>query len=280
MNQPVRLTLVFLVALALQSCGGKQDESSGDAGAAAEAPPAAPAAMAQTGAPPGAAVFFITPVNGQTVSSPVTVKFGISGMAVAPAGDATPNTGHHHLLVDVELADASVPVPSDPNHLHFGKGQTETELELTPGTHRLQLVLGGRHLLRSGDYELTLTAEGHYPLTETITVGPEDSQSFDYQLQRLPGILSFDSRPAGAQVLILPMEIPPNYGTRYTSSFRDSYPLVAQRTDSLLAPFILDGIATDPALMQGDGIHPTASAQPTMVDNILPTVLEALDQSD
>ena len=63
-------------------------------------------------------------------------------MAVAPAGDTTPNTGHHHLLVDAELADARLPVPSDANHLHFGKGQTETVLELTPGEHRLQMVLG------------------------------------------------------------------------------------------------------------------------------------------
>ncbi len=92
--------------------------------------------------------------------------------------------------------------------------------------------------------------------------------------------LAQQSADAGARVMILPMEIPPNYGTRYTGSFRDSFPLVAERTDSLLAPFILDGIATDPTLMQGDGIHPTAGAQPAMVDNILPTVLEALDHSD
>jgi acyl-CoA thioesterase-1 len=92
--------------------------------------------------------------------------------------------------------------------------------------------------------------------------------------------LAQQSADAGAQVMILPMEIPPNYGARYAGSFRDSYPLVAEHTDSLLAPFILDGIATDPALMQADGIHPTASAQPVMVDNILPTVLEALQHRE
>lgn len=141
MNQPARFGLIIFVALALQSCGGKPDEADRESAAASDEQ-AALAVTARTAAPPGAAVFFITPVNGQTVSSPVTLKFGISGMAVAPAGDVTPNTGHHHLLVDVELADASLPIPSDTNHLHFGKGQTETELELTPGTHRLQLVLG------------------------------------------------------------------------------------------------------------------------------------------
>lgn len=92
--------------------------------------------------------------------------------------------------------------------------------------------------------------------------------------------LARQSKAAGAQVLILPMEIPPNYGARYTGSFRDSYPLAAETTDSTLAPFILDGIATDPKLMQADGIHPTAAAQALITDTILPTVLEALEDSD
>lgn len=141
MNQPARFTFALLVALALQSCGQEQDGAGTDTAATAPAP-AAPATMPRSPAPPGAAVFFITPMDGQTVGSPVTVKFGISGMAVAPAGDTTPNTGHHHLLVDAELADTTLPIPSDSNHLHFGKGQTETVLELEPGEHRLQMVLG------------------------------------------------------------------------------------------------------------------------------------------
>ena len=103
--------------------------------------------MPRTPSPPGAQVFFITPADGATVSSPVAIKFGISGMGVAPAGEMTPATGHHHLLVDTELGDASLPVPKDEQHLHFGKGQTETSLELAPGTHTLQLVLGdGNHV--------------------------------------------------------------------------------------------------------------------------------------
>lgn len=138
-------TAIFLcgVALALQSCGQQEPPAE----TAAPAPAAAPAAMPRSMAPPGSTVFFITPMDGQTVSSPVTIKFGVSGIAVTAAGDLTPNTGHHHLLIDTELADPSRPVPSDAQHLHFGKGQTETTLELAPGEHRLQLVLGdGNHV--------------------------------------------------------------------------------------------------------------------------------------
>ncbi len=92
-------------------------------------------------------MFFITPMNGTTVTSPVTVKFGVSGVSVTAAGDMAANSGHHHLLVDTELADPSMPVPKDAQHLHYGKGQTETTLELAPGTHSLQLVLGdGNHV--------------------------------------------------------------------------------------------------------------------------------------
>jgi acyl-CoA thioesterase-1 len=87
------------------------------------------------------------------------------------------------------------------------------------------------------------------------------------------------SRDAGARVILLPMEIPPNYGARYTSAFRDTYATVAEQGDTLLAPFILEGIATDPELMQPDGIHPTAEAQPLMLENVLPTVLQALGRS-
>ncbi len=87
------------------------------------------------------------------------------------------------------------------------------------------------------------------------------------------------SREAGAEVILLPMEIPPNYGTRYTSAFRETYAAVAEQSDALLAPFILEGVATDPDLMQPDGIHPTPDAQPLMLENVLPTVLEALGRS-
>ncbi|WP_428697970.1 DUF4399 domain-containing protein [Stappia sp.] len=96
----------------------------------------------RTPAPEGAAVYFITPQDGATVSSPLTVKFGLSGMGVAPAGVEKEMTGHHHLLIDQELEDYDNAIPADDNHRHFGGGQTETTVELAPGTHRLQLILG------------------------------------------------------------------------------------------------------------------------------------------
>jgi len=80
------------------------------------------------------------------------------------------------------------------------------------------------------------------------------------------------SQDAGAQVVLLPMEIPPNYGSRYTAGFRDSFTEVAASTGCVLAPFLLDGVATEPELMQEDGIHPRVEAQPLLLQNILPTL--------
>lgn len=135
MNRITAILLLALLGTLLQACGNDSQPAPG-------AKPAAPAEMPRSPSPPGAAVFFIQPTDGATVSTPVTVKFGISGMTVAPAGDATPDSGHHHLLVDTELQDPNQPIPKDDQHLHFGKGQTETTLELAPGQHTLQLVLG------------------------------------------------------------------------------------------------------------------------------------------
>jgi hypothetical protein len=94
-------------------------------------------------APEGARAYVISPKNGDTVSSPFVVQFGLKGMGVAPAGVNQPNTGHHHLLIDLaEMPDPSLPMPATDNLQHFGGGQTETELTLPAGTHTLQLVLG------------------------------------------------------------------------------------------------------------------------------------------
>ena len=98
--------------------------------------------MPRTPAPPGATVYIIAPASGATVSSPVTVRFGLTGMGVAPAGVANAKTGHHHLIIDSPTPDLSLAVPKDAKRIHFGGGQTETTVELTPGKHTLQLVLG------------------------------------------------------------------------------------------------------------------------------------------
>ena len=72
----------------------------------------------------------------------MVVRFGLSGMGVAPAGVEKDKTGHHHLIIDAELPSMDEAVPSDENHRHFGGGQTEISIELTPGSHSLQLLLG------------------------------------------------------------------------------------------------------------------------------------------
>jgi len=93
--------------------------------------------------PDNAAVFIMEPGDGSTVTSPVTVKFGITNMTVAPAGDNQPNSGHHHLLIDLTtLPDMTQPLPATEQIIHFGGGQTETTVELAPGEHTLQLLLG------------------------------------------------------------------------------------------------------------------------------------------
>jgi hypothetical protein len=92
--------------------------------------------------PTGAKLYFIEPKDGATVTGPVTVKFGLGGMGVAPAGVEKENTGHHHLLIDQKLVDPMASIPADDKHKHFGMGQTETTVTLAPGKHTLQLVLG------------------------------------------------------------------------------------------------------------------------------------------
>jgi len=99
------------------------------------------AQVPKTKAPEGAKVYIISPKNGDTVTSPFTVQFGLKGMGIAPAGVTSPNTGHHHLLVDVaQMPDLNVPLANNENIRHFGAGQTEAELTLPPGRHTLQLV--------------------------------------------------------------------------------------------------------------------------------------------
>jgi Domain of unknown function (DUF4399) len=88
-------------------------------------------------AAPATAVELLEPVNGATVSSPFKVRFGVKGMAVAPAGDVVANSGHHHLLINLDALPKGQAVPFSPVHLHFGKGQTETDVTLAPGVYKL-----------------------------------------------------------------------------------------------------------------------------------------------
>jgi hypothetical protein len=102
-----------------------------------------PTETARAAAPAGAMAYIQAPGDGATVRAPITVRFGLRGVGVAPAGVNLPNTGHHHLLIDVtEMPAVDMPLPATDAIRHFGLGQTETEIELPPGQHTLQLVLG------------------------------------------------------------------------------------------------------------------------------------------
>ena len=87
-------------------------------------------------------VYFINLEDGDRLESPFLIQFGLSGMGIAPAGTDRANTGHHHLLINVNDIDLSKPIPSSSNHIHFGGGQTESLVNLMPGDYSLQLVLG------------------------------------------------------------------------------------------------------------------------------------------
>ena len=159
------LVAVIASTTLLQACSDNSEDATKEAAAPAANAPAAtdhsnhmntddsaekPAAngITRSPAPEGAAAEIVSPANGATVSSPVKVVFGLEGMDVAPAGNEQDNSGHHHLLIDLEtLPDMGMPLPANDQVIHFGKGQTETELELEPGTHTLQLLLGDyRHV--------------------------------------------------------------------------------------------------------------------------------------
>ncbi len=165
MKLPKTAALPIVASLLLAACGGTEDSETNAVptteAPAAEAPAAESAAgLPRTPAADGASVFFITPVDGETVSNPISIEFGIESMSVARAGDATPDSGHHHLIIDAELPNLSMPIPANDNYIHFGDGSTSTEITLEPGTHTLRLLLGD-HLHVPHDPPVT---------SETITI--------------------------------------------------------------------------------------------------------------
>lgn len=97
-----------------------------------------------TPAPKDAYLYIGWPNDGEVLPAnrPFLVWFGLRNMGVAPKGVDRPNTGHHHLLIDSDLPDFDVEIPADRNTIHFGAGQTETMIELPPGEHTLQLIMG------------------------------------------------------------------------------------------------------------------------------------------
>jgi len=138
------LTCGFVLVIA--ACGGKSvdepiEAAKPDASAVVEEA-AEVATLPRSASVDGAKVFFISPADGATVSNPISIEFGISGMDVVRAGNNQPGSGHHHLLIDTELPNLGLPIPADEHHVHFGDGSTETEISLPPGEHTLQMLLG------------------------------------------------------------------------------------------------------------------------------------------
>lgn len=135
-----RLLPALLLLAPLAACGGK---STSEPAVEANAPEQPAASMpARTASAAEASVYFVSPVDGETVSNPISVVFGIEGMTVVAAGQDTPHSGHHHLLIDTGLPELGLPIPADENHIHFGDGSTATEITLPPGEHTLQMLLG------------------------------------------------------------------------------------------------------------------------------------------
>jgi len=140
----MRLAFVAtLLALSLAACGDTGTPSSHGAPHKEGAPSAG--AIPRTPSPPGAKVFLIEPKDGAVVKNPITVKFGVEGMKVVPAGTDEPDSGHHHLLIDTKLADYDAPIPADDQHKHYGKAQTEATIELPTGKHTLQDVFADKN---------------------------------------------------------------------------------------------------------------------------------------
>lgn len=96
----------------------------------------------RTPSPPGAKVFFIEPKDGAEVTSPVTVRFGVEGINLVLASSEVKLGSYHHILIDTKLDDVNAAIQINANQLRLGLEQTETSMELTPGKHTLQLVLG------------------------------------------------------------------------------------------------------------------------------------------
>ncbi len=112
----------------------------------------------------------------------------------------------------------------------------------------------------------------HQPELVIIELGGNDGLRGQppAQLQQNLAAMVQQSQKIGAKVLILGMQLPPNYGVRYTTAFANVFPKVANETGSALVPFVLEGIGGVPSMMQSDGIHPTAEAQPRLLDNVWP----------
>jgi hypothetical protein len=140
----IRRQMLYLsAASASLIAGGVAAQGTGAGTVAAASPQASTSGVPRTPAPKDAYVYIGWPLDGASVgSSRIKIWFGTRNFGIAPAGVTTKNTGHHHLLIDVPLPPLDQPIPNDRNHLHYGLGQSEAVIDLPPGTHTLQLLMG------------------------------------------------------------------------------------------------------------------------------------------
>jgi len=153
--------------------------------------------------------------------------------------------------------------------------QEDSELEVVNGSVSGETTTGGRARLPS-------LLQRYNPAFVLIELGGNDGlRGLPLSLMRenLTDMIQL-SQKSGAAVMIAGMQIPPNYGSRYTEPFFAQYAELAEEFDLYLIPFLIDGIPQQPELMQADGIHPKAEAQSMILDNFWPVLLEALQSSD
>ncbi len=141
-----QLVMILVACQLLSACAEKTVGRS--TSKPASTPETAPNASVRAKSNPGARVFITEPKNGATVSSPVTVKFGVEGISLEKAGEVKDNSGHHHIAIDAaELPPLDQPLPFSDTLIHFGQAQTEASVNLSPGSHTLQLIFaGGNHI--------------------------------------------------------------------------------------------------------------------------------------
>ncbi len=140
MNYRVTIAAALVVAAgALAACSNNPIEAVKEA---VKSDSASVPGLPRSSSAEGARLAILSPGDGDVISGPVTIVFGLEGMGVAPAGIDIENTGHHHLIINAGMPEMSLPIPADDNYKHFGGGQTETTMELPAGEHTLQLLLG------------------------------------------------------------------------------------------------------------------------------------------
>lgn len=146
----------------------------------------------------------------------------------------------------------------------------ETRLHQTRPDWRVVNASISGETTQGGAYRIRQALKEHQPKLVVVELGANDG------LRGLPVAATRDNldailkacRDARAKVVLVGMQLPPNYGMEYTQKFRDLYPQLARKHRASLVPFLFEGIAADRRLFQADGLHPTAEAQPMLLENV------------